>query len=136
MGPSWPGHRAHAPGRYCYVVHYDAEQFAGLPLRTLEAALAAEGIPMSVSYPAVTDLALFRRQFDLRHPTQAARRLHEARAMPNQCHRLIQRERARNTGRSHLTKAMPHHSVRFNSPRTPQRGESTTQPPKYGLNHI
>jgi pyrrolidone-carboxylate peptidase len=49
-------------GRYCYVVHYDAEEFAGLPLRALEAALAAEGIPMSVSYPAVTDLALFRRQ--------------------------------------------------------------------------
>jgi dTDP-4-amino-4,6-dideoxygalactose transaminase len=49
-------------GRYCYVVHYDAGQFAGLPLRGLEAALAAEGIPTSVSYPAVTDLALFRRQ--------------------------------------------------------------------------
>ena len=49
-------------GRYCYVVHYDAREFAGLPLRALEAALAAEGIPMSVSYPAVTDLALFRRQ--------------------------------------------------------------------------
>ena len=49
-------------GNYCYVFHYDASEFAGLPLRAFEAALGAEGIPMGVSYPSVSDLAVFRRR--------------------------------------------------------------------------
>ncbi len=49
-------------GNYCYVFHYDAEAFAGMPLRLFEASLAAEGIPMGVSYPSLSDLALFRER--------------------------------------------------------------------------
>ena len=52
--------RMDSQGNYCYVFHYDSNQFAGLPLRRFEAALAAEGIPMGVSYPSLSDLALFR----------------------------------------------------------------------------
>ena len=54
--------RMDSQGNYCFVFHYDAEQFAGLPLRSFEAALAAEGIPMGVSYPSLTDLAVFRNR--------------------------------------------------------------------------
>jgi dTDP-4-amino-4,6-dideoxygalactose transaminase len=52
--------RMDSQGNYCFVFHYDAEQFAGLPLRQFEKALAAEGIPMGVSYPSLSDLAVFR----------------------------------------------------------------------------
>jgi dTDP-4-amino-4,6-dideoxygalactose transaminase len=54
--------RMDSQGNYCFVFHYDAEQFAGLPLRNFEAALAAEGSPMGVSYPSLTDLAVFRNR--------------------------------------------------------------------------
>ena len=54
--------RMNSQGNYCFVFHYDATQFAGLPLRRFEAALAAEGIPMGVSYPALSDLAVFRNR--------------------------------------------------------------------------
>jgi dTDP-4-amino-4,6-dideoxygalactose transaminase len=52
--------RMDTQGNYCFVFHYDAAEFAGLPLRAFEAALAAEGVPMSVSYPSLTDLEVFR----------------------------------------------------------------------------
>ena len=52
--------RMDSQGNYCFIFHYDSEHFAGLRLRTLEAALAAEGIPMGVSYPSLSDLAVFR----------------------------------------------------------------------------
>jgi dTDP-4-amino-4,6-dideoxygalactose transaminase len=52
--------RMDSQGNYCFVFHYDAEAFAGLRLRTFESALAAEGIPMGVSYPSLTDLSVFR----------------------------------------------------------------------------
>jgi dTDP-4-amino-4,6-dideoxygalactose transaminase len=52
--------RMNTQGNYCFVFHYDAAEFAGLPLRAFEAALAAEGVPMSVSYPSLTDLEVFR----------------------------------------------------------------------------
>jgi dTDP-4-amino-4,6-dideoxygalactose transaminase len=54
--------RMDSQGNYCFVLHYDPAEFAGLPLRRFEAALAAEGIPMSVSYPALNDLSLFRNR--------------------------------------------------------------------------
>ena len=54
--------RMNAQGNYCYVFHYDPGTFAGLPLRQFEHALAAEGAPMSVSYPSLSELELFRRQ--------------------------------------------------------------------------
>src|ERR1022692_2523981 len=47
-------------GNYCYVFHYDASHFAGMELRKFEAALAAEGVPMTVSYPSLSELELFR----------------------------------------------------------------------------
>ena len=46
-------------GNYCFIFHYDASEFAGVPLREFEAALEAEGIPMGVSYPSLGDLELF-----------------------------------------------------------------------------
>ncbi len=52
--------RMSSQGNYCFVFHYDHSQFAGLPLKQFEAALAAEGIPMGVSYPALSDLSIFR----------------------------------------------------------------------------
>jgi dTDP-4-amino-4,6-dideoxygalactose transaminase len=54
--------RMETDGNYCFVFHYDRSEFAGLALRGFEAALAAEGIPMAVSYPSLTDLALFRHE--------------------------------------------------------------------------
>jgi dTDP-4-amino-4,6-dideoxygalactose transaminase len=52
--------RMDSQGNYCFVFHYDASAFADLPLRAFEAALAAEGVPMGVSYPALEDLSVFR----------------------------------------------------------------------------
>ena len=52
--------RMNTQGNYCFVFHYDSSQFAGLPLRAFEAALAAEGVPMGVSYPSLSDLLVFR----------------------------------------------------------------------------
>jgi dTDP-4-amino-4,6-dideoxygalactose transaminase len=54
--------RMDSQGNYCFVFHYDATEFAGLPLRSFERALGAEGIPMGVSYPSLTDLAVFRNE--------------------------------------------------------------------------
>lgn len=54
--------RMDSQGNYCFVFHYDSEQFAALPLRVFERALGAEGIPMSVSYPSLSDLDLFRNR--------------------------------------------------------------------------
>jgi dTDP-4-amino-4,6-dideoxygalactose transaminase len=52
--------RMDSQGNYCFVVHYDEREFAGMPLRRFEEALAADGIPLGVSYPALSDLELFR----------------------------------------------------------------------------
>lgn len=52
--------RMDSQGNYCFVFHYDPAEFAGLPLRRFEEALAAEGIPMGVSYPSLSDLDVFR----------------------------------------------------------------------------
>ncbi len=54
--------RMDSQGNYCFVFHYDRDEFAGLPLRAFERALDAEGIPMGVSYPSLTDLHVFRTQ--------------------------------------------------------------------------
>lgn len=54
--------RMDSQGNYCFVFHYDAADFAGLPLPCFERALGAEGIPMGVSYPSLTDLAVFRNE--------------------------------------------------------------------------
>lgn len=73
--------RMDTQGNYCFVFHYDAREFAGLPLRAFEAALGAEGVPMGVSYPSLTDLAMFRQQhfaprFRTTGPTIDYRQLH------------------------------------------------------------
>ncbi|HSL75186.1 MAG TPA: DegT/DnrJ/EryC1/StrS family aminotransferase [Ilumatobacteraceae bacterium] len=54
--------RMDSQGNYCFVFHYDAAEFSGLSLRDFERALAAEGIPMGVSYPSLSDLSLFRHR--------------------------------------------------------------------------
>jgi dTDP-4-amino-4,6-dideoxygalactose transaminase len=54
--------RMDSQGNYCFVFHYDAAEFAGLPLRSFEAALAAECVPMGVSYPSLGELAVFRER--------------------------------------------------------------------------
>ena len=64
--------RMDTQGNYCFVFHYDAAEFAGLPLRAFETALAAEGVPMGVSYPSLNELAVFRnRRFGPRLRTHA-----------------------------------------------------------------
>jgi len=60
LRPQRRDERMDSQGNYCFVFHYDAAAFAGLPLRAFEAAMAAEGIPMGVSYPSLNELALFR----------------------------------------------------------------------------
>ncbi len=52
--------RMDSQGNYCYVFHYDADAFAGMPLWLFEQALGAEGVPMGVSYPSLNELAVFR----------------------------------------------------------------------------
>lgn len=54
--------RMDSQGNYCFVFPYDADEFAGLPLRDFEQALAAEGVPMGVSYPSLSDLSVFRHE--------------------------------------------------------------------------
>ena len=51
--------RATAQGYYCYVVRIDETQF-GLPRDVIKAALEAEGIPMTASYPVVHEIAAFK----------------------------------------------------------------------------
>lgn len=52
--------RTDSRARYCYVFHYDAGEFAGLPLAGFEQALTAEGVEVGVSYPSLNNLELFR----------------------------------------------------------------------------
>lgn len=52
--------RMDSRARYCYVLHYDAAEFAGLSMPGFEAALAAEGIEFGGSYPSLNRLELFR----------------------------------------------------------------------------
>lgn len=60
LRPQQRDERMELQGNYCYVVHYDRDQFAGLALGDFEQALGAEGVPMGVSYPSLSELALFR----------------------------------------------------------------------------
>ena len=48
--------RMDSQGNYCFVVHYDSSEFAGMPLRRFEEALYADGVPLGVSYPSLSDL--------------------------------------------------------------------------------
>ena len=52
--------RMDSQGNYCFVVHFDSGEFAGMPLRRFEEALYAEGVPLGVSYPSLSDLDVFR----------------------------------------------------------------------------
>jgi dTDP-4-amino-4,6-dideoxygalactose transaminase len=53
--------RMSANGNYCFIFHVDREEFAGLELVDIEAALGAEGVPMGVSYPSFSRVELFER---------------------------------------------------------------------------
>jgi dTDP-4-amino-4,6-dideoxygalactose transaminase len=61
--------------RYCYVLHYDAAEFAGLSLAGFEAALAAEGVEFGGSYPPLNKLELFRERNFAPRLRQSAPRL-------------------------------------------------------------
>jgi dTDP-4-amino-4,6-dideoxygalactose transaminase len=52
--------RSDSRAYYSYVFHYEASEFAGMPLGGLEGALAAEGIEFGGSYPSLNTLELFR----------------------------------------------------------------------------
>ena len=54
--------RMDSQGNYCFVVHYDSSEFAGMPLRRFEEALYADGVPLGVSYPSLSDLDVFRNR--------------------------------------------------------------------------
>ena len=60
LRPQYRDPRMDSQGNYCFVMHYDPVEFAGLPLRGLEDALRAEGVPMGVSYPSLGELSVFR----------------------------------------------------------------------------
>jgi dTDP-4-amino-4,6-dideoxygalactose transaminase len=71
-------------GNYCFIFHYDAAAFAGLPLLDFEQALAAEGIPMGVSYPSLAALELFaERNFGPRLRASAPAVRYDRAALPN-----------------------------------------------------
>lgn len=53
--------RMGSQGNYCFVVHFDSDEFDGMSLGRFEAALAAEGVPLNVSYPSLSTLDVFRR---------------------------------------------------------------------------
>ena len=53
--------RAHGqPGQLLLRLPLRRREFAGMPLRRFEEALDAEGVPLGVSYPSLSDLELFR----------------------------------------------------------------------------
>jgi dTDP-4-amino-4,6-dideoxygalactose transaminase len=54
--------RMDSQGNYCFVVHFDSAEFAGMPLRRFEEALHADGVPLGVSYPSLSDLDVFRNR--------------------------------------------------------------------------
>jgi dTDP-4-amino-4,6-dideoxygalactose transaminase len=78
----YPGMDSRA--RYAYVLRYDPDAFAGLAREEFEAALAAEGIEVSVSYPSLNSLELFRRAaFGPQLRTAAPRIDYAAQSLPN-----------------------------------------------------
>ena len=52
--------RMESQGNYCFVFHVDLALFSNMSLRGFEAALAAEGVPLGVSYPSLSNLDVFR----------------------------------------------------------------------------
>lgn len=57
---------------YCYILHYDPAEFAGLPLSGFEEALAAEGLALGSCYPSLNRLELFHEaRFSPRHRASA-----------------------------------------------------------------
>ena len=60
LRPQKRDERMDSQGNYCFVFHYNADAFAGMPLYVFERALGAEGVPMGVSYPSLNELAVFR----------------------------------------------------------------------------
>jgi len=46
--------------QYCYIFHYNAEAFAGVPTKSFIKAINAEGIPNQASYPPIHALDVFK----------------------------------------------------------------------------
>jgi dTDP-4-amino-4,6-dideoxygalactose transaminase len=60
VDPQTEDPRMDSRAHYAYVLHYDAAEFAGLPRQDFEAALKAEGLELTGSYPSLNNLELFR----------------------------------------------------------------------------
>lgn len=80
--PQWRDQRTTAQGYYCYLVRID-EQLFGLPRDVVHAALVAEGMPMTMSYPQIQTLDAFadpqgfapRHRVKYSHPDYRSQRL-------------------------------------------------------------
>ncbi len=69
---------------YVYILHYDAAEFAGLPLDGFEAALAAEGIVLGSCYPSLNRLEVFHEaRFSPRHRAGAPAIDYAAQRLPH-----------------------------------------------------
>ena len=121
--------RMDSQGNYCFVFHYDATAFAGLGLAAFERALAAEGIPMGVSYPSLSDLAVFRNQrfgprlrergqrvdySTLRLPPRRARRRRPCGCSIVSCW-VVEKTSSTSLGPSSASGSMPHRLCRLRS---------------------
>lgn len=79
--------RMDSRGRYAYVFHYDAREFAGLPPPGFERALTAEGIVVGWSYPSLNALEVFREgRFEPRLRASAPRIDYAALNLPRAQH--------------------------------------------------
>jgi dTDP-4-amino-4,6-dideoxygalactose transaminase len=79
--------RMDSHGRYSYLFHYDAQEFAGLSLRAFERALTAEGIVVGGSYPSLNTLEVFREgRFEPRLRASAPRIDYAALSLPRAQH--------------------------------------------------
>jgi len=64
-------------GQYAYIFHVDKDEFAGVPVERLVAAMNAEGIPNQASYPPLHELDVFRNgEYRKRLSDPAARQEH------------------------------------------------------------
>jgi dTDP-4-amino-4,6-dideoxygalactose transaminase len=84
LRPQAADERMDRRARYSYIVHYDPEEFAGLPLSGIEEALHAEGIEFGSSYPPLQRLQLFAAaNFEPRMRSVAPRISYAELSLPN-----------------------------------------------------
>jgi dTDP-4-amino-4,6-dideoxygalactose transaminase len=65
-------------GTYCYIFHYDPQEFHGLTAEKFIKAFEAEGIPTQASYPPLHKLAVFQSgEYRKKLPPEVASQRHE-----------------------------------------------------------